>query len=142
MREINFEASRLARKAADEVTAANREKDGRWRLVAGAIGPTTRAASISPKVEDPGFRNVTYMELKDSYKEQLHALVDGGCHVVFIETIFDTLNARAAIYAYQEFYEEDPRPPLPLVVSTSTLTKLDLWNSDRHGRKNTFWAEH
>jgi 5-methyltetrahydrofolate--homocysteine methyltransferase len=121
VREINIEASKLARKAADEVTAEKRAQDGKWRLVAGAIGPTTRAASISPKVEDPGFRNIDYMELKDMYKEQLSALVDGGCHLIFIETIFDTLNARAAAYAYQEFFEEDSRKALPLVISGTLI---------------------
>ena len=78
----------------------------KWRLVAGAVGPTNRTASVSPKVEDPAFRNVTYMELVESYKEQIHGLVTGGCHIIFIETIFDTLNARAAIFAYIEYFEE------------------------------------
>ena len=95
--EMNKQGSILARRAADKVTA---QDPNYWRLVAGAVGPTNRTASVSPKVEDPAFRNVTYMELVVSYKEQIAGLVEGGCHIVFIETIFDTLNARAAIFAY------------------------------------------
>lgn len=96
--------------------------DGVWRLVAGAVGPTNRTASVSPKVEDPSFRNVTYMELKDSYKEQIKALVEGGSHIIFIETIFDCLNARAGIYAYLEFFEESQYSrPLPLFISGTII---------------------
>jgi 5-methyltetrahydrofolate--homocysteine methyltransferase len=85
----------LARKASDKLSTPQ------WRrFVAGAVGPTNRTASVSPKVEDPAFRNVTYTELVTSYKEQIAGLIEGGCHIIFIETIFDTLNARAAIYAY------------------------------------------
>ena len=105
--QINKQASVLARKAADRVS--NEEDqfgEKRWRLVAGAVGPTNRTASVSPKVEDPSFRNVTYLELIDAYKEQIAGLVCGGCHIIFIETIFDTLNARAAIFAYLEYFEE------------------------------------
>ena len=91
------------------------------RLVAGAVGPTNRTASVSPKVEDPSFRNVSYMELVDAYKEQICALVVGGCHIIFIETIFDTLNARAAIYAYNEFFEECGLEKLPLIISGTII---------------------
>jgi 5-methyltetrahydrofolate--homocysteine methyltransferase len=102
---MNFEAARLARVAADKVTADEKDKpDGRWRLVAGAVGPTNRTASVSPKVEDPAFRNITYTELVDAYYEQIQGLVDGGAHIIFIETIFDTLNARAAVFAYENFF--------------------------------------
>ena len=98
---MNFEAARLARVAADKVTAKDKDQlNGRWRLVAGAVGPTNRTASVSPKVEDPAFRNITYLELVDAYYEQIQGLVDGGAHIIFVETVFDTLNARAAIYAY------------------------------------------
>jgi 5-methyltetrahydrofolate--homocysteine methyltransferase len=93
--EMNKQASLLARKASDKLSTPV------WRrFVAGAVGPTNRTASVSPKVEDPAFRNVTYTELVTSYKEQIAGLVEGGCHIIFIETIFDTLNARAAIFAY------------------------------------------
>ncbi len=91
------------------------------RLVAGAVGPTNRTASVSPKVEDPSFRNVSYMELVDAYKEQICALVVGGCHIIFIETIFDTLNARAAIYAYNEFFDECGLEKLPLIISGTII---------------------
>jgi 5-methyltetrahydrofolate--homocysteine methyltransferase len=89
--------------------------------VAGAVGPTNRTSSVSPKVEDPAFRNVTYMELVTSYKEQIAGLVQGGCHIIMIETIFDTLNARAAIYAYKEFFEEVALPELPLFISGTII---------------------
>jgi 5-methyltetrahydrofolate--homocysteine methyltransferase len=89
--------------------------------VAGAVGPTNRTASVSPKVEDPSFRNVTYMELKDSYKEQIRALVEGGVHIIMIETIFDTLNARAGAYAYMEYFEETGLKPLPLFISGTII---------------------
>ena len=120
--EINKQASVLARQAADKVSEEE-DEDGfkRWRLVAGAIGPTNRTASVSPKVEDPAFRNVTYMELVDTYKEQMAGLVAGGCHIIFIETIFDSLNARAAIYAYIEFFEELGLPKLPLFISGTII---------------------
>jgi len=117
---MNVEAARLARIAADKVTK-DPSCDGRWRLVAGAIGPTNRTASISPKVEDPAFRNVTYEELVNAYTEQITGLVNGGCHVLFIETIFDTLNARAAVYAYQEFYRTSGLKKLPLFISGTII---------------------
>jgi len=100
---MNFEAARMARIATDKVTK-DPSCDGRWRLVAGAVGPTNRTASVSPKVEDPAFRNVTYTELIDAYTEQIMGLVNGGSHIILIETIFDSLNARAAIFAYEEFF--------------------------------------
>ena len=90
-------------------------------MVAGAVGPTNRTASVSPKVEDPSFRNVTYMELVDSYKEQIAGLIAGGCHIIFIETIFDSLNARAAIFAYMEFFEESGLEKLPLILSGTII---------------------
>lgn len=117
MYEINKRSAQLAREAADKFTKA----DGNWRLVAGAVGPTNRTCSVSPKVEDPSFRNVTYMEIKDSYKEQIKGLVEGGCHIIFIETIFDTLNARAGIYAYMEYFEESGLEPLPLFISGTII---------------------
>lgn len=126
--EMNKEASRLARVAADKVTAddakANPTGPKTWRLVAGAVGPTNRTASVSPKVEDPAFRNVTYMELVESYTEQIAALVAGGSHIIFIETIFDTLNARAAVYAYKTYFEENLpilKRKLPLFISGTII---------------------
>jgi 5-methyltetrahydrofolate--homocysteine methyltransferase len=119
---MNFEAARLARVAADKVTTAEKDQpDGRWRLVAGAVGPTNRTASVSPKVEDPAFRNVTYLELVDCYYEQIQGLVDGGAHIIFIETVFDTLNARAAVFAYENFFRDTGLTKLPLFISGTII---------------------
>ena len=118
---INSEAARLARLATDKVTKENREKDGKWRLVAGAVGPTNRTASVSPKVEDSSFRNVTYLELIDAYTEQIKGLVEGGSHIIMIETIFDSLNARAAIFAYIEYFEKLGLRKLPLILSGTII---------------------
>ena len=89
--------------------------------MAGAVGPTNRTTSVSPKVEDPAYRNVTYMEMVQAYKEQIKGLVEGGSHIVFIETIFDSLNARAGIYAYTEYFEETGLKPLPLFISGTLI---------------------
>lgn len=119
---MNYEGARLARIAADKVTAAEAgTPDGRWRLVAGAVGPTNRTASVSPKVEDASFRNVTYTELVDAYYEQIAGLVDGGAHIIFVETIFDTLNARAAVFAYNDFFNDTGLAKLPLFLSGTII---------------------
>jgi len=113
--EINFKAAQLAVQAAQFVTANEPHKP---RLVAGAIGPTNRTLSISPSVEDPGFRNCTWDEIVIAYKQQVQALCDGGVHILLVETIFDTLNAKAALYAIDEFYDENPSySPLPVMIS-------------------------
>ncbi len=114
---INFEGARIARECADEFTAQNPEKP---RFVAGSIGPTNKTASISPEVENPGYRNVTFDTLKEAYKEQITALIEGGVDLLLIETIFDTLNARAAIFAAEEVFE-DLGFALPIMIS-GTLT--------------------
>mmetsp|Transcript_11469 Transcript_11469/g.19060 ORF Transcript_11469/g.19060 Transcript_11469/m.19060 type:complete len:1422 (-) Transcript_11469:114-4379(-) len=100
--ELNYEGARLAREVCDEVTAKDPTKP---RFVVGALGPTNRTGSISPSVEDPSARNVDFDELVDTYLEQTVALVDGGCDILMVETIFDTLNAKAALYAIGEFLE-------------------------------------
>jgi 5-methyltetrahydrofolate--homocysteine methyltransferase len=100
--ELNYEAARLAREACDEVTAKDPSKP---RFVVGAIGPTNRTGSISPSVEDPAARNVTFDELVEAYFEQVVALMDGGADILMVETIFDTLNAKAAVYAIGEYLE-------------------------------------
>eukprot|EP00359_Climacostomum_virens_P007798 CAMPEP_0204906972 /NCGR_PEP_ID=MMETSP1397-20131031/6248_1 /ASSEMBLY_ACC=CAM_ASM_000891 /TAXON_ID=49980 /ORGANISM="Climacostomum Climacostomum virens, Strain Stock W-24" /LENGTH=1188 /DNA_ID=CAMNT_0052075979 /DNA_START=1890 /DNA_END=5456 /DNA_ORIENTATION=- len=112
--EMNEAAARLARRAVDEVT-------DRRCYAAGGLGPTSKTASVSRNVEDPSQRDVTFDELKDSYYEQLQGLVAGGIHIVLVETIFDTLNAKAALAAYQDFFEDKPK--LPLIVS-GTLVDL------------------
>lgn len=118
VREINLEAAKLARKAADDVTANEPHK---WRLVAGAVGPTSKTASVSRNVEDPSQRDISFDELVDSYYEQISALYDGGVHIILIETIFDTLNAKAALFAYEQYFTDIPK--LPLMLS-GTLVDL------------------
>ncbi|MGM1199961.1 homocysteine S-methyltransferase family protein, partial [Klebsiella pneumoniae] len=97
--EINFAAAKLARASADAWTARTPEKP---RYVAGVLGPTNRTASISPDVNDPAFRNITFDQLVAAYRESTRALVEGGVDLILIETVFDTLNAKAAIYAVKE----------------------------------------
>ena len=99
--EINVEAARLARAAADRAAA----KDGRPRFVAGALGPTSRTASLSPDVNDPGFRNTSFDRLRETYGAATRALIEGGSDLLIVETIFDTLNAKAALYAISEVFE-------------------------------------
>lgn len=101
--DLNFESARIARKVADAFTARQPEKP---RFVAGSIGPTNKTASMSPDVNDPGFRAVTFDELRAAYKQQAEALADGGVDVFLVETVFDTLNAKAALFAIEEVKEE------------------------------------
>ncbi len=101
--ELNVQAARLARQAADAMTARTPNKP---RFVAGAVGPTNATLSLSPDVNDPGFRAITFDALKDAYKEQMSALIEGGVHLLLIETIFDTLNAKAAVKGYAELCDE------------------------------------
>ncbi|KAF2519918.1 dihydropteroate synthase [Flavobacterium salilacus subsp. salilacus] len=115
--ELNYESARLAREAADEFTKANPDKP---RFVAGSIGPTNRTASMSPDVNDPGFRAVTFDELVVAYKEQVKALIKGGVDVLLVETIFDTLNAKAALFAIEEVKDE-LSANIPIMVS-GTIT--------------------
>ncbi|MDZ7870135.1 MAG: homocysteine S-methyltransferase family protein [Rheinheimera sp.] len=100
---INREAAQLARQACDEFTAQNPAKP---RFVAGVLGPTNRTASISPDVNDPGYRNVSFDQLVDAYSEATHALVEGGADLIMLETIFDTLNAKAAAFAVLKVFDE------------------------------------
>jgi 5-methyltetrahydrofolate--homocysteine methyltransferase len=124
-REINRAGAAVARAAAD----AAAEATGRPRWVAGSIGPTNRSASISPDVNDPGKRNVTWEELVDAYREQAEGLLEGGADVLFVETIFDTLNAKAALYAIGGLLAEKGLET-PVMVS-GTIT--DRWHRARHG---------
>ena len=101
--ELNYESAKLAREAADEYTQRNIDKP---RFVAGSIGPTNRTASISPDVNDPGYRAVTFDQLRMAYKQQVEALVDGGVDIMLVETVFDTLNAKAALFAIEEVKQE------------------------------------
>ena len=135
--ELNVESAKLAREAAEIAQKA----DGRRRYVAGAIGPTNRTLSISPDVNNPGFRAVTFDQVRDSYAEQVRGLMDGGAQIILVETIFDTLNAKAAIVAIENvFHEKGVR--LPVMIS-GTITDLSgrtlsgqtteaFWNAVRH----------
>jgi 5-methyltetrahydrofolate--homocysteine methyltransferase len=141
--ELNREGARLAREAADIVT---KETPDRPRFVAGAIGPTNRSASISPDVNNPGFRNVSFDELVEAYGEAARGLIDGGADLILFETIFDTLNAKAGIVALEQVFAEKGIR-LPLMIS-GTITDLSgrtlsgqtptaFWYSVRHGRPLT-----
>lgn len=115
--ELNVESARIARRAADEYTSKTPLKP---RFVAGAIGPTNRTASMSPDVNDPGFRAVSFDDLREAYKSQAEGLLDGGCDIFLVETIFDTLNAKAALFALEEVKEERG-VDVPIMVS-GTIT--------------------
>jgi len=140
--ELNFAAAKLARSVADEVAKAT----GQPRFVAGALGPTNRTASLSPNVSDPGFRNITFDDLAATYKVGTKALIEGGVDIILIETIFDTLNAKAAIYAVRSTLDELGLD-LPIMIS-GTITDASgrtlsgqtveaFWNSVRHARPTT-----
>jgi 5-methyltetrahydrofolate--homocysteine methyltransferase len=115
--ELNFASAKLARQAADEFTAKN---PNRPRFVAGSMGPTNRTASMSPDVNDPGYRAVHFDELKEAYLEQIKGLMDGGADLLLVETVFDTLNAKAALFAIEE-YKEANNIDIPIMVS-GTIT--------------------
>jgi len=115
--ELNFESAKIARSVADKLTQENPEKP---RFVAGAIGPTNKTASMSPDVNDPGYRAITFNGLKKAYKEQAKALIDGGVDVLLVETVFDTLNAKAALFAIEELKEEFSLD-IPVMIS-GTIT--------------------
>jgi 5-methyltetrahydrofolate--homocysteine methyltransferase len=138
--EMNLESAKLARKAADEFTTLNPSKP---RFVAGSIGPTSSSASISPDVNNPGYRNIGFDDLVGAYHEQAKALVDGGVDLLLIETIFDTLNAKAAIYAVMQL-NESLEQEIPMMISGTitdssgrTLTGQTteaFWNSVAHAK--------
>lgn len=115
--DINYESARIAKKVADEFTKKEPHKP---RFVAGAMGPTNRTASLSPDVNDPGYRAITFDQLVTAYKEQAKGLIDGGADALLIETIFDTLNAKAAAFAVQEFFDEIGKQ-YPIMIS-GTIT--------------------
>jgi len=129
VREINLASARIARRLADEYAA----KDGRPRFVAGALGPTNKTLSLSPDVNDPGYREIDFDFLKDVYREQIDALVEGGVDFILIETVFDTLNAKAAIHAARRV-----DPDLPIMLSM-TITDLSGRNLSGHSIES-FWA--
>ena len=119
--ELNYESARIAKEVANEFTALQPDKP---RFVAGSIGPTNKTASLSPDVNDPGFRAVSFDELRIAYKEQVEALLDGGADLLLVETIFDTLNAKAALFAIEEVKEERAIE-VPIMVS-GTITDASV----------------
>ncbi|MEZ6007291.1 MAG: methionine synthase [Planctomycetota bacterium] len=124
VREINTVAARIAREAADAFTARDPERP---RFVAGAVGPTNKTLSISPRVEDPAYRDVTFAEVRASYAEQVDALLEGGVDVLLVETIFDTLNAKAALVAIEDVFEaRGRRVPILLSVTVTDLSGRTL----------------
>ncbi|KQT12247.1 homocysteine S-methyltransferase family protein [Ramlibacter sp. Leaf400] len=137
-RELNLESARIAREAADKFSTPDKP-----RFVAGALGPTPRTASISPDVNDPGARNVDFEQLRASYYEQVEGLVDGGVDLLLVETIFDTLNAKAALFAIDEYFERSGER-LPVIISgtvtdasgriLSGQTVTAFWYSVRHAQ--------
>ena len=137
-REMNLESAKIARAACDKFSTPAKP-----RFVAGALDPTPKTASISPDVNDPGARNVTFEELRASYYEQTKGLVEGGADVLLVKTIFDTLNAKAALFAIDEYFE-DSGERLPIMISgtvtdasgriLSGQTVTAFWHSVRHAR--------
>ncbi|MBB1604034.1 homocysteine S-methyltransferase family protein [Variovorax sp. UMC13] len=137
-REMNLESAKLARAACDKFSTPDKP-----RFVAGALGPTPKTASISPDVNDPGARNVDFESLRAAYYEQTEALVEGGADVILVETIFDTLNAKAALFAVDEYFDNSGHR-LPLLISgtvtdasgriLSGQTVTAFWHSVRHAR--------
>ena len=117
--DLNYKSARLAKEIADEFTAKN---PGKPRFVAGSVGPTNKTASLSPDVENPGYRNISFDELVEAYSEQISALMDGGIDCLLIETIFDTLNARAAIIAANNVYKVKGKS-LPIMISCTLTDK-------------------
>lgn len=117
VRELNFEAAKLARRCCEE---AEKKTPDKPRFVIGVIGPTSRTASISPDVNDPGFRNISFDELREAYRTAADGLIDGGADVLMVETVFDTLNAKAALFAIEEAFEAHAAR-LPVMIS-GTIT--------------------
>ncbi len=115
--DINYQSAKIAREVADEMTAKEPNKP---RFVVGTMGPTNRTASISPDVNDPGYRAITFDQLVSAYKDQALALIEGGCDLLMVETIFDTLNAKAGLFAIEEAFEEKG-VEMPVMVS-GTIT--------------------
>ncbi|WP_018227752.1 methionine synthase [Methyloversatilis universalis] len=142
--ELNVEGARIAREACDEYTAKNPDKP---RFVAGVLGPTSRTCSLSPDVNDPGFRNVTFDQLVEDYVAAARGLTEGGADLLLVETIFDTLNAKAALFALEQFFDEAGRR-WPIMISgtitdasgrtLSGQTAEAFWNSLRHSNPISF----
>ena len=143
-RELNLESARIARRVAEDFTAQNPDKP---RFVAGVLGPTNRTASISPDVNDPGFRNINFQQLVEAYTEAIDGLVAGGADILLVETIFDTLNAKAAVFAIKQYFD-DHGLELPIMISgtitdasgrtLSGQTAEAFWNALQHAEPISF----
>jgi len=120
--EINFTAAKIAKQAVEEYTYNVKGTNGICKYVAGAIGPMNKTLSLSPDVNNPGFRALTFDEAVEAYYEQVSGLVDGGADLLLIETIFDTLNAKAAIYAIKKYYKDNPGLPKKEIMISGTIT--------------------
>ena len=129
MHDLNEQAARVARRALDRAT----EIDGRPRYVAGAVGPTNRTASLSPDVNDPGYRAVTFDDLRIAYGQQIHGLIASGAELIMLETIFDTLNAKAAIFACFEVFSETGLR-LPVMIDSSKWEVSEAGLKCVHGK--------
>ena len=139
-RDMNLAAVSLARRACDEAEA----RDGRPRFVAGSIGPMPVTCSLSPDVNDPGFRSVNFNQLRQAYREQVLAMLEGGVDLILLETVFDTLHAKAALFAMEEVFDDQPDAAVPVMVSVTLTDKAGrtlsgqtieaFWNSIRHVR--------
>lgn len=137
--DINFQSAKIAREVADEFTAREPDKP---RFVVGSLGPTNKTASLSPDVNDPGYRAITFDQLVEAYQEQLKGLIEGGVDMLLVETVFDTLNAKAALFAINT-YLEDRQLSMPIMVSgtitdasgrtLSGQTTEAFWSSIMHG---------
>ena len=137
--DINFQSAKIAREVADEFTAREPNKP---RFVIGSLGPTNKTASLSPDVNDPGYRAITFDQLVEAYKEQIKGLIEGGVDMLLVETVFDTLNAKAALFAINTYLEEN-QLSMPIMVSgtitdasgrtLSGQTTEAFWNSIMHG---------
>ena len=138
MRDINLASARLAREAADDYT---RHHPDRPRFVAGSLAPTNRTCSISPDVNDPGLRNVTFAELVRTYGEEAEALLDGGADLLLIETIFDPLNSKAAVFAVHELLERRGTPDLPVWISGTIVDTSGRTLTGQTGRGVLHLAE-
>lgn len=140
IRDVNLAACSIAREACDKAE----ESDGRPRFVAGSIGPLPVTCSLSPDVSDPGFRAVNFEQLRLTYRDQILALLEGGVDLLLVETIFDTLNAKAALFAIEEVFEEQPERRIPVMVSVTVTDRAGrtlsgqtieaFWNSIRHAK--------
>ncbi|KAJ1923727.1 hypothetical protein IWQ60_005676 [Tieghemiomyces parasiticus] len=137
--ELNYEAAVLAKRACETVTA---ETPNRPRYVCGALGPTNRTASISPSVENPSFRNVTFDELVTAYTEQVRGLLDGGTDIILVETIFDTLNAKAALFAVETLFDQGTYSRVPILVSGTIVDQSGRTLSGQTGEAFVISVSH